>query len=84
MVDPTAARETTMAGKQWIRQTHRWVSLVFTLTAAGIFLALGLGRQPAQWVYFLPLVPLALLAISGTYLFFAPYARRRGSVGAER
>ena len=63
----------------WIRQTHRWVSIAFVVVVAAIFVTLGLGRQPAQWVYYAPLFPLALLALTGLYMFVLPYvARRRG------
>ena len=63
----------------WIRQIHRWVSIIFVVFVAGIFVALGVGTQPEQWVYFLPLIPLALLALTGLYLFVLPYAvRSRG------
>ncbi len=67
-----------------IRQTHRWTSLVFALLVAGIFLALGLGSEPAQWVYFLPLAPLFLLLLTGLYLFVLPYlARSRRAARTE-
>ena len=72
-----------------IRQSHRWLSIAFTAIAAAIFLALGLGREPAPWVYFLPLAPLALMTLTGLYMFFQPYAARRsggrgvGAAGAE-
>lgn len=66
-----------------IRQSHRWLSIGFTVVVAGIFMALGTGRQPAEWVYFLPLFPLALMTLTGLYMFVLPYvARRRG--GPER
>ena len=70
----------------WIRQFHRWVSMIFTVVVTAIFIALGMGEQPAQWVYMLPLLPLALLMLSGLYLFVLPYAARwrgRGAGGAE-
>lgn len=71
----------------WIRQIHRWLSILFTLIVAAIFITLGLGKEPAQWVYFLPLFPLALLLLSGLYLFALPYAVRwrkgRQAVGQE-
>ncbi len=67
----------------WIRQAHRWLSIVFTLIVAGIFLMLGLGNEPAQWVYLTPLAPLFLMTVSGLYMFALPYARkRRGDAGA--
>lgn len=71
-----------MNWNKWIRQTHRWVSIAFVLVVAGIFAALGLGQQPAQWVYLLPLLPLALLAASGLYLFVLPYLPGRRRSGA--
>ena len=59
----------------WIRQTHRWVSIAFTLTVIANFVALGLGQgQPPDWVTYSPLLPLALLMLSGLYLFVLPYA----------
>jgi len=59
-----------------VRQTHRWVSVVFTLTVVANFAAMGLGEPPA-WIPFLPLLPLALLQLSGMYLFVLPYVARR-------
>ncbi len=61
---------------KWMRQTHRWVSLAFMMFVAAIFIALGTGREPASWVYFLPLIPLALLMLTGLYMFCLPYATR--------
>ena len=61
----------------WIRHTHRWVSIAFLAVVVAIFVTLGLGQQPAQWVYYLPLFPLALLALSGLYMFVLPYVARR-------
>jgi hypothetical protein len=59
----------------WIRQAHRWVSIAFTLTVIANFVALGLGQgQPPAWVTYSPLLPLALLMLSGLYLFVLPYA----------
>ena len=57
----------------WIRQFHRWTSIAFVAVVAVIFIMLGVGQQPANWVYFLPLLPLALLAVTGLYLFVLPY-----------
>lgn len=59
-----------------VRQSHRWLSILFTAISAGIFVALGTGNAPAQWVYFLPLLPLALMTVTGLYMFFLPYAAR--------
>ncbi|WP_274425320.1 hypothetical protein [Chelativorans sp. YIM 93263] len=60
----------------WVRQTHRWVSIIFTAVVAGIFISLGVGVEPAEWVYLMPLAPLALLMLSGLYMFALPYAAK--------
>jgi hypothetical protein len=65
----------------WIRQIHRWVSIVFTLTVAANFVALSQGTPPA-WITYAPLLPLALLLFTGLYLFVLPYALKRR--GAQR
>jgi hypothetical protein len=66
-----------------IRQFHRWVSIAFTVVVAGIFIAMGAGKQPPQWVFLTPLAPLALLALSGLYLFALPYAVKWRSGGRQ-
>jgi hypothetical protein len=62
-----------------IRQSHRWISIFFTLTVAANFVALGFGQQIMVLTY-LPLLPLFLLMASGLYMFFQPYLARRRSV----
>ena len=62
----------------WIRQFHRWVSIVFTVTVLANFAAMTQGPPPA-WITYSPLLPLALLLFSGLYLFVLPYAVRRRS-----
>jgi hypothetical protein len=59
-----------------IRQLHRWVSIVFVAIVVAIFVTLGMGKQPAQWVYYLPLLPLAFLALTGLYMFVLPYVAK--------
>lgn len=66
-----------------IRQIHRWTSIVFVAVVAAIFVMLGAGIEPAQWVYFLPLPPLFLLMPTGLYMFFQPYAARRKAAPSE-
>ena len=59
----------------WIRQTHRWLSIVFTVTVIANFIALAQGGgMPPPWVTYSPLLPLALLLFSGLYLFALPHA----------
>ena len=60
----------------WVRQTHRWFSVAFTLTVLANFAAMSQGPPPA-WVTYSPLVPLFLLFLSGSYLFVLPYLARR-------
>lgn len=67
-----------MNWNHWVRQTHRWVSIAFTLTVIANFIALARGTPPA-WVTYSPLPPLALLLFTGLYLFVLPYATRRRS-----
>jgi len=61
-----------------IRQTHRWLSIAFTLTVIANFIALaqGGGGMPPPWITYSPLLQLALLLFSGLYLFMLPYAVR--------
>ena len=64
-----------MSWNRSIRQIHRWVSIVFTLTVLANFIALALGGGTAPaWVTYSPLLPLALLLFTGLYLFVLPYA----------
>lgn len=58
----------------WIRQFHRWVSIVFTATVIANFAAMTWGPPPA-WVVYSPLPPLFLLMFSGLYMFVLPYVR---------
>ena len=64
-----------MSWNTWIRQIHRSVSIAFTVAVIGCFVALGWG-EPATWVFYLPLPPLALLLFTGLYLFVLPYVVR--------
>ncbi|NUO38114.1 MAG: hypothetical protein HOQ19_17650 [Gemmatimonadaceae bacterium] len=68
-----------MSWNVWIRQIHRWLSIIFTVTVIANFVAMARGT-PASWVTYSPLPPLFLLLFSGLYLFALPYlARRRGA-----
>jgi len=62
----------------WIRQIHRWLSILFTLSVIVTFIALALP-EPVVWVSYIPLAPLFLLMTTGLYMFALPYfARWRG------
>jgi hypothetical protein len=66
-----------MRGNAWIRQVHRWTSIVFTVTVVIVTVVALRQQEPAEWVFFLPLPPLFLLLFTGLYLFALPYAARR-------
>jgi hypothetical protein len=70
--------EVLLNENKWIRQTHRWLSIAFTLTVLANFAVMIQGQPPA-WVTYSPLLPLALLLLTGLYLFVLPYATRRRS-----
>lgn len=57
----------------WIRQSHRWLSIVFTLTVIANFVARAGGGEPAAWITYSPLPPLFLMLATGLYLFALPY-----------
>jgi hypothetical protein len=61
----------------WIRQTHRWLSIIFTLTVIANFAVRAFGEPPAVVTYS-PLPPLFLLLFSGLYMFALPYTRKSG------
>lgn len=60
---------------KWIRQFHRWISVLFVLTIIITTIALA-QPVPIVWVSYIPLIPLFLLLASGTYMFVLPYAQR--------
>jgi hypothetical protein len=64
-----------MNWNHWIRQFHRWLSIAFTSTVIANFAAMTQGPPPA-WVTYSPLFPLALLLLTGLYLFVLPYVTR--------
>ena len=70
---------------RWVRQAHRWLSMAFTLTVVANFAAMARGAPPA-WVTYSPLLPLALLLLSGLVLFALPYLTkwRGGSLQAKQ
>ncbi len=65
-----------MTWNHWIRQGHRWLSIVFTLTVIANF-AVRVRGEPPAWVTYSPLLPLFLLLGSGLYMFVLPYVDRR-------
>lgn len=66
-----------------IRQIHRWLSITFTvLVIVNIVLNfVSVPEQLALWVGIITLLPLALLMLTGLYLFVLPYTTRRRTRG---
>jgi heme A synthase len=62
----------------WVRQIHRWLAIAFTLAVIVTSIALA-QKEPIGWVSYMPLLPLALLLLTGLYLFALPYAAKWGS-----
>ncbi len=71
----SCSEEAPLSWNNWVRQTHRWLSIAFTLTVIANFVAMTRGQPPA-WVTYSPLLPLALLLFTGLYLFVLPYATK--------
>ena len=67
-----------MNWSKWLRQIHRWMSVVFTVSVLVTFFALQ-RKPPVVWMSYVPLVPLAFLFFTGLYLFVLPYLAKRRS-----
>jgi hypothetical protein len=74
-------REDFLGWNYGIRQFHRWISIIFTLTVIANFVVRAF-REPPMWVTYSPLPPLFLLLFSGLYMFVLPYAGRRARQAA--
>jgi len=64
-----------MNWNRWIRQTHRWLSMVFTVAVIVNIVAVAQKKYSAS-VGLLAVLPLAFLFFTGLYLFVLPYATR--------
>lgn len=61
----------------WIRQSHRWLSIVFTLTVIANFVARAISPgEPPPLITYAPLPPLFLQLFSGLYMFALPYTSK--------
>jgi len=60
-----------------IRQLHRWLAILFTLTVIVNF-AVMIKGPPSPWITYSPLGPLFLLMGTGLYMFALPYLRKLG------
>ncbi len=69
-----------------IRQTHRWLSVVFTVAVVVNILlnVLPLASDAlVTGVGLVTLLPLSLLLVTGLYLFVLPYATRKGDQSSD-
>ena len=67
-----------MNWNKWVRQTHRWLSMAFTVAVIVNIVAVVQGKYTNK-VGLLAVFPLALLLLTGLYLFALPYITRWGS-----
>lgn len=68
-----------MNWNKWFRQSHRWLSVVFTLfVIVNIVVNIVplMGVEFTLWVGLLTLLPLILLLFTGLYLFVLPYTTK--------
>jgi len=70
-----------MNWNKWIRQTHRWLSIAFTVAVMINGIAVAQGKYTTR-AGLLAVATLALQFVTGMYLFVLPYVTkwRRGLV----
>ena len=66
-----------MNWNKWVRQTHRWLSIAFTVAVIVNGVAVVRGKYNPR-MGLLAVVPLGLLLFTGLYLFVLPYASKWG------
>ncbi len=64
-----------MNWSKWVRQTHRWVCIAFTVGVIVNIVAIALKKYTTL-VGLSALLPLILLPFTGLYLFVLPYATK--------
>ena len=64
-----------MNWNKWVRQTHRWLSIAFTVAVIINIVAIATHRY-TNWMGLLAVLPLAFLFFTGLYLFVLPYAAK--------
>jgi hypothetical protein len=70
--------EVNLSWSTRVRQVHRWSSIAFTAGVVAVTAIIARGQgEPDERVYFLTLLPLGVLLVTGLYLFVLPYATRR-------
>ena len=64
-----------MNWNKWVRQTHRWLSIAFTVAVIVNIVAVA-QKKYTDRLGLLAVLPLALLLVTGLYLFVLPYATK--------
>jgi heme A synthase len=64
-----------LSWNKWVRQTHRWLSIAFTLAVIVNIVAISQKKYSNQ-MGLLAVAPLALLLVTGLYLFVLPYVTK--------
>jgi len=60
---------------KWVRQTHRWLSMAFTVAVIVNLVAIA-QKKYTNPLGLLAVFPLAFLLLTGLYLFVLPYATK--------
>lgn len=61
---------------KWNRAVHRWVSMIFIVTVLLATYAAATGTDQTSVLYYLPLLPLFILMVSGTIMFVRHYVAK--------
>ena len=64
-----------MNWNKWVRQTHRWLSMAFTVAVIVNLVAIA-QKKYTNPLGLLAVFPLAFLLLTGLYLFVLPYATK--------
>jgi hypothetical protein len=72
---PAVAAKVPFNWNKWVRQIHRWLSIAFTLAVIINMVAIALKKYSGG-VGLLAVFPLALLLVTGLYLFVLPYVTK--------
>jgi heme A synthase len=71
----STSEEVTLNWNKWVRQTHRWLSVAFTVAVIVNGVAVARGKYSSR-LCLLAVIPLALQFFTGLYLFVLPYATK--------
>jgi hypothetical protein len=72
---PAVAANVPFNWNKWVRQIHRWLSIAFTVAVIINIVAISLKNYTGG-VGLLAVFPLALLLVTGLYLFVLPYVAK--------